>query len=43
MNQFDIENGMRTAFLDHNYTSGLQFRPQFIYNKNKGIKISRIK
>lgn len=34
MHQLDIENGMRTAFLDHNYTSGLQFRPQFIYNNH---------
>lgn len=38
MNQSDIENGMRTAFLDCDHASSLLFRPQFIYNDHNAGK-----
>lgn len=38
MNQTDIENGMRTAFLDYDHASSLLYRPQFIYNDHNAGK-----
>lgn len=38
MNQSDIENGMRTAFLDYDHASSISFRPQFIYNDHNAGK-----
>lgn len=38
MNQTDIENGMRTAFLDYDHASSLLCRPQFIYNDHNAGK-----
>ena len=35
MCQADIENGLKTAFLDYNHTSSLLYRPQFIFNDYK--------
>lgn len=38
MNQSEIENGMRTAFLDYDHASSSLFRPQFIYNDHNAGK-----
>ena len=38
MNQEDIINGARTAFIDEQFSSSADFRPKLLYNsKNKKV------